>query len=552
MEPAGCWLYLTFSGTAPMARGLSRHARPPQLEGVDVSSKSGMLSLAIAAALFANGASNAAEPTQPAVDRALQAIHAHPAAARASSRDGYVARDLTVDPDGTEHLRFARTYAGLPVIGGDLVVHSRDGLLRSISLTQRAPIDLSVQPAIDADDAVVAAGVEFGAGFTVAPESALVVRVAPRIGARLAWRVRLQDRANDMTYLVDARDGTILARWSNLETADAAGTARTLYSGDVALVTDSVPGGYALRDATRGGTWTMDGSNSRTSGRIYTDADNAWGDYTTTDRATAAADAQYGAAATWDYYKDVHGREGIAGDGKGAYNRVHYGRRYANAYWSDACFCMTYGDGDGFSVGPMVALDITGHEMSHGVDARTAGLVYDGESGGLNEANSDIFGTMVEFHADNPQDTPDYMIGEEIFLGNVPGSADQQALRYMFHPSLDGTSPDCWFDGIGDLDVHFSSGVANHFFYLLAEGTEPKTFSGVLHASPTCNGATLAGIGRDKAQRIWYRALTVYFTQDTDYAGARVATIAAAEDLYGTGSAEAVAVAASWSAVDVL
>jgi Zn-dependent metalloprotease len=189
--------------------------------------------------------------------------------------------------------------------------------------------------------------------------------------------------------------------------------------------------------------------------------------------------------------------------------------------------------------------------MSHGVTARTANLIYSGESGGLNEANSDILGTMVEFYANNAQDTPDYMIGEEIFAANVPGNPDQHALRRMYNPIADGRSPNCYVNTIGNLDVHYSSGVANHFYYLLAEGSSHKTFSGVDHASPTCNGASLAGIGRAKAQKIWYRALTVYFTSSTNYAGARVATIAAAKDLYGTTSAEANAVAASWSAVGV-
>ena len=306
-----------------------------------------------------------------------------------------------------------------------------------------------------------------------------------------------------------------------------------------------------MRDPSRGGMRTIDGSNSRTSGQVYKDADNVWGNFSTSDPATVVGDAQYGAAATWDYYKTVHGRLGIAGNGKGSYSRVHYGRRYSNAYWNDSCFCMTYGDGDGVVLGPLVSLDIAGHEMSHGVNAQTANLIYSGESGGLNEANSDILGTMVEFHANNAQDTPDYLIGERAFLANVPGSADQRALRYMFNPIADGRSPNCYYSGIGNLDVHYSSGVANRFFYLLAEGSAAKTFSGVKHYAATCNGASVTGIGRAKAEKIWYRALSVYFTADTDYAGARAATIQAAKDLYGATSTEASRVAAAWSAVKV-
>ena len=267
--------------------------------------------------------------------------------------------------------------------------------------------------------------------------------------------------------------------------------------------------------------------------------------------ATAAADAHYGAAVTWDYFKNVHGRLGIANDGKAAYSRVHYGRRYSNAFWNDACFCMTYGDGDGVNLGPLVALDIAGHEMSHGVNARTANLIYSGESGGLNEANSDILGTMVEFHANNSQDTPDYLIGEEIFVGNVAGSANQSALRYMFNPAADGRSPNCYVNDARQHRRALLVGRGQPFFYLLAEGTGARTYSGVNHTPTTCNGAQFAGIGRAKAEKIWYRALTVYFTSSTNYAGARVGTINAAKDLYGATSAEAAAVATAWSAVKV-
>ena len=509
-----------------------------------------LVTLAVAV-LAAGNALAAGRMDGPIVGRALGFVHNHAGTAKASAADRFLARGAIVDADGTEHVRLERTYAGLPVIGGDLVVHSRNGRLKSMSLAQGAALDLATRPTLGRSGAVVVAGTAFGSDFTGEPQVALVVHARGPGAARLAYRVGLSNARADMTYIVDAHKGTVIERWSNRHTAAATGTARTLYSGDVAITTNSVTGGYELRDPARGRTYTIDGSNSRTSGRIYKDSDNTWGNYTNADKATAAADAQYGAAMTWDYYKNVHGRSGIANNGKGAYSRVHYGFRYSNAYWSDACFCMTYGDGDGVNLGPLVALDIVGHELSHGVNANTANLIYAGESGGLNEANSDILGAMVDFHAKNSQDTPDYLIGEKIYLSNVSGSADQVALRYMFNPAKDGRSPNCYSSSIGDLDVHYSSGVANLFFYLLAEGTGARTYSGVNHTPKTCNGSTFAGIGRSKAGKIWYRALTVYFTSSTNYAGARAATIAAAKDLYGATSAEAGRVATAWSAVKV-
>ncbi len=161
--------------------------------------------------------------------------------------------------------------------------------------------------------------------------------------------------------------------------------------------------------------------------------------------------------------------------------------------------------------------------MSHGVTANTAGLNYSGESGGLNEATSDIFGTGVEFYANNSSDVGDYLIGEKI---NING--DGTPLRYMDKPSKDGGSKDSWSSTVGNLDVHYSSGVANHFFYLLSEGSGAKTINGVSYNSPTSNGSTVTGIGRAKALQIWYKALTTYFTSTTKYAGARTGTLSAA------------------------
>jgi Zn-dependent metalloprotease len=506
---------------------------------------------AVAAAALVLAFAQAGAAENAAVDRALGLLRSHGQVFRASGHDRFKARDVIVDADGTEHVRFDRTWAGLPVLGGDVVVHSRHAQLRGASTTLAARIDVSPRPTLAANDAIVIAGTQFGADFAGVPEATLLVDARGPGPARLAWQVRLHNDRADMTYLVGAHDGLLLDRWSNHQTAAAAGTAKTLYSGVVALTTNALTGTYELRDPSRGNAYTIDASNSRTSGQVYKDTDNAWGDHTVADKATIAADAQFGAAVTWDYYKVVHGRLGIANDGKGAYSRVHYGFRYSNAYWSDSCFCMTYGDGDGVSLTPLVSLDITGHEMSHGVNSRTAGLIYSGESGGLNEANSDILGTMVEFYANNAQDTGDYLIGEEVFVGNVGGSANQHALRYMFNPIADGHSPNCYDPALGTLDVHYSSGVANRFYYLLDEGSAARTFSGVSHYAPTCNGGSVAGIGRVKAARIWYRALSVYFTSSTNYAGARVATLNAARDLYGAASPEATAVAAAWAAVKV-
>ncbi|GHF79927.1 M4 family metallopeptidase [Streptomyces griseosporeus] len=483
---------------------------------------------------------------------ALQtAQDAAPAAARQlglGSAEKLVVRDVVKDADGTVHTRYERTYAGLPVLGGDLVTHVKGGALKGVTKATGARITVA-----STDAAVPAATAKAGA-LKAADSASAAASGARKViwaaGAKpvLAWETVVTGLQHDGTpselhVITDATSGKELYSFEAIET----GTGTSQYSGTVTLgTTASASGGFDLIDGGRGGhkTYDLNGGTTGT-GTLFHDADDVWGNGTVTNRQTAAVDAAYGAQVTWDFYKSAFNRSGIAGDGKAAYSRVHYGNAYNNAFWSDSCFCMTYGDGAN-NAKPLTSLDVAGHEMSHGLTAATAGLNYRRESGGLNEATSDIFGTSVEFFANNSADQGDYLIGEKIDL-----RGNGTPLRYMDKPSKDGSSADYWSSGVGRLDVHYSSGVANHFFYLLSEGSGAKTINGVSYNSPTYDGSTVTGIGRDKAYQIWYKALTTYFTSTTDYAGARAGTLQAAAALYGSGSAEYNAVAAAWKAVNV-
>ena len=441
--------------------------------------------------------------------------------------------DALADTNGALHVRYDRTYRGLRVVGGDLVVHSTpSGQVGSTDYATRSAVALrSITPR------------------TAAPSSgAELVVYAARHRPVLAWETHRRSVDADggpvarVTY-TDATSGRRIASWDTIQHAD--GTGSSYYSGSVPLKTVLSGSTYQLTDSTRGNSSIYDANNSTSTSRgtLFTDADNAWGNGTTSSRQTAAVDAAYGAANTWDFFKNTFGRNGIRNDGVAAYSRVHYGTNYENAFWDDSCFCMTYGDG-GTTFSALVSLDVAGHEMTHGVTSNTAGLTYSGESGGLNEATSDIFGTMVEFTAANTNDPGDYYVGEKI-------AKDGTYLRRMDNPSADGGSVNCWSSTVGTPDVHYSSGVGNHFFYLLAEGSGSKTIGGRAHSSTTCNGSTVTGIGRDAASRIWYRALTTYMTSTTNYKGSRDASIKAARDLYGASSTQCAAVVSAFNAVSV-
>jgi Zn-dependent metalloprotease len=471
------------------------------------------------------------------------------------SEEKLVAKDVVRDADGTVHTRYERTYAGLPVLGGDLVVHtSPAGRTEGVTKATNASIKIaSLTPkvaAATAEKQAVSLAKDAGSAQTTADQAPRKVIWAATGKPVLAYETvvgGLQEDGtpNELHVITDAATGEKLYEYQGIKT----GTGKTLYSGTVTLGTYKSGSTYQLYDTSRGGhkTYNLARRTSGT-GTLFTDADDVWGTGTASSSSsdqTAAADAAYGAQETWDFYKNTFGRNGIRNDGKAAYSRVHYSSGYVNAFWDDSCFCMTYGDGQG-NTHPLTALDVAGHEMSHGVTSVTAGLNYSGESGGLNEATSDILGTGVEFYANNPSDPGDYLIGEQIDI-----NGDGSPLRYMDKPSKDGASADYWSSSLGNKDVHYSSGVANHFFYLLSEGSGAKTINGVSYNSPTYDGSTVTGIGRDKALQIWYKALTEYMTSTTNYKGARTATLNAAADLYGSSSTEYKAVAAAWSAVNV-
>ena len=466
------------------------------------------------------------------------------------AKEKLVVKDVSQDADGTTHTRYERTYSGLPVLGGDLVVHAKSGRL---TVTKAAKADLTlpdltpnVTSATVKTKALAAASKAGGEKAQLDGAPRLVVWAA---GAKpvLAWEAVVGGFQDDGTpselhVITDADSGKAVFQYQGIET----GTGTGQFNGSVPLSTTLSGSTYQLVDGDRAGHKTYD-LNQGTSGTgtLFTDDNDVWGDGTQANRQTAGVDVAFGAAATWDYYKDVFGRNGIRNDGVAAYSRAHYGNNYVNAFWDDTCFCMTYGDGSG-NTHPLTALDVAAHEMSHGVTAATAGLTYSGESGGLNEATSDIFAAAVEFHENLPADVPDYMVGEKIDI-----NGNGTPLRYMDKPSKDGASRDYWSSTLGSVDVHYSSGPANHLFYLLSEGSGAKTVNGVAYDSPTYDGVPVAGIGIDNAQKIWYRALSTYMTSSTNYAGARTATLQAAADLFGAYSPTYLAVADAWAAINV-
>lgn len=338
---------------------------------------------------------------------------------------------------------------------------------------------------------------------------------------------------------VDANNGKIIFRDPIIKHVE--GTASTRYSGTRTTETQQNGSTHRLRDYSRGNgieTYNLNRGTNYGSATDFTDNDNNWTstEYNNSNKDNAALDAHWGSEKTYDYFSQKHGRNSYDGNGAVIRSYVHYGNNYENAFWDGQR--MTYGDG-GSVFDALTSIDVVAHELGHGVRTHTANLVYQNESGAINEGLSDIWGAMVEFYAAPEKQT--YLIGEEIRLSG--GS-----LRSMSNPNA-RNHPDTyqgtyWYSGSGDNGgVHTNSGVLNYWFYLLAEGGNGTNDIG--------NSFNVQGIGKEKASQIVYRAESVYFTSTTNYSQARELTIQAAEDLFGENSEESYNVANAWYAVGI-
>lgn len=470
--------------------------------------------------------------------------------------DDFQIQKVEVDDLGMAHTRVRQTVGGIPVWEGEAIVHLKNsGELSTVTDDLKENLLVSTEPNISADDAVnsVLGAYEGKAKLTEKPTADLFVyRAEDR--DRLVYRVITprvdgSDGTSVLVTFIDAQTGEKVMSYDNLQT----GTGSSLYSGTVSISTTGSGSSFYMEDTTRRqGTFNMNSTGNETTGTggtqsRYTDTDDNWN--ATIQR--AGVDAHYGAAKTFDYYQSAHNRNGIDGNyGPGTttsaiggiglvVSRVHFGTsgRYNNAFWYNNQ--MSYGDGDGSTFTPLTTIDICGHEMTHGVTERTANLTYANESGALNEGMSDIFGAMVEAYTDGGVSADTWKIGEDSY---TPGTAGD-ALRYMNTPQTGG-DPDHYsirYTGSADSGgVHTNSGIANHAFYLLAAGGTNRV-----------SGVNVTGIGTTDSARIYYRALTVYMTSGTNFAGARTATINAANDLFGSTSTQATTVARSWCAVGV-
>ena len=359
---------------------------------------------------------------------------------------------------------------------------------------------------------------------------------------KLAWHFTIYtDDANvkAKNVYVDANTGRIIY-FADIAMNCSGATGTSAYNGSVSFSTEFTGSNYRSHNNCQAtDIYVYNCNRGGASNTFYTDGDNSWTNQ-------SATQAQWGALKTYDYYLGTHSRtswDNSAGD-LIAYNNAVYGNPPTanNACWGCTGNSAIFGAGTTTSAtDDWNTDDIMGHEFTHGVTQSEAGLVYNKESGALNESFSDIFGEMVESWSEG---NCDYLVG-----------ADRGAIRSFINPNSYG-DPDTylgtnWYTTSGctpssdndNCGVHTNSGVQNRWFYLLAEGG-----SGVNDLGKSYN---VTGITRFEARQIAYRALSVYLTSSSKYIDARKASLQAAWDIYGQCSPEIIAVGDAWHAVGV-
>ena len=459
------------------------------------------------------------------------------------------------DPLGFTHQKMQQHFNGIKVEFATVTLSVKDGIVQTLS-SGYFPIaaDFSTTPSISKAQALNRAIAHVGATTYMwqnPAEAALADNYKKPTGEliifpamenvsetnRLAYKFDIYATAplyRAYVY-IDAITGQFIMENKIIHHANVPATGTSLYNGSVSFTADNTAGPYRLRQ-------TADGNGIETfnmkNGTNYNNAVDFTSSSTNFTTSKTGVQAHFGAEQTHKYFKQKHNRNSYNNAGAVIKSYVSYSTNYVNAFWDGSR--MTYGDGDGVNYGPLVSLDICGHEIAHGVTSFSANLVYSYESGALNESFSDIFGESIEKFASG---TNDWLMGDQIGAGGSGG-----ALRSMSNPNT-YNNPDTykgsyWYAGSGDSGgVHTNSGVQNFWFYILSVGKSGTNDKG--------NAYTVTAIGMDKAAAIAYRNLTVYLNANSQYIDARNGAIQAAKDLYGAGSAEEIATTNAWYAVGV-
>lgn len=474
---------------------------------------------------------------------------------------------------GRLHERFDQYVGGVRVLGAQLVRQTDEGRAVSVFGTVHPEIAIDTEPTVTREQALARAA-ELSGGEVLpngTPELIIVPRTNDEGGTSytLAWSVNVATRADVAAVFVDAKSGALVDRRSHFRRDTVVGNGRGVLGDDKKISVDRRNGAFFADDQHRPpslitldlrGNLTrtnriLDGFTGVAASDIASDTDNNWTD-------GAVVDAHVHLGWTYDFYFKRFGRHGLDNGDRQIVAIAHpvsradifsylddfevLGTFYANAFWCGECSggMIMFGEGlppNLYNVDVNYlsgALDVVGHELTHGVTEYSSNLIYQGESGALNEAFSDMMGASVEFFFHGSR--ADYLIGEDAFpleTGWARSLADPRRFGDPDHYSSRYTGSE---DNGG---VHTNSTIASHAFYLAIEGGTNRT-----------SGRSVQGVGaanREQIEKVFYRGFVFLLPPDATFAVARQATLQAATDLYGGNSAAFRAVSQAWDAVGV-
>lgn len=526
-----------------------------------------------------------------ALDLAGPQAQGRPTLVAATGGAGLRASDVTVDRmvrDGglqirrtdadtlmptRSHERMDQYFKGVRVFGGDVSRQFDNRLTMSIFGTLYTDIALDVEPRLSVADAVAVIAEDCGVVLGPAREPELVI-LPDGDDYRLTYHATAFSEAGGIEYFLDAEDGSIVRRLDGMRRQSAVGAGAGVL-GDMKKMSVSSTGGVfqasdLLRPPTLA-TFDMKENLQRTRDFLNgitalgasdraTDTDNTWDD-------GVAVDAHAYAGYVYDYYFKRFNRRGLDNNNFRILSLIHpvnrasvltqpseiIGSYYVNAFYAGGGV-VVYGEGlpSNLTLGGQRwnylagALDVIGHELTHGVTDFTSRLIYQNESGALNESFSDMIGTAVEFFyqpAGSGSLRADYLVGEDVVTpGGIRSMENPGAYNQPDHYSrrLVFSTPSAVNDNGG---VHANSGIGNQAFYLAIEGGINRT-----------SGLAVQGVGaanREQIEKVMYRAFTQLMPANSTYAVARAATIQAARDLYGVNSSAERAISQAWTAVGV-
>lgn len=456
-----------------------------------------------------------------------------------------------VDELGIKHYKYQHYYNNKKVQFESITLHEKNGVIVSVNGQINRAINVSnfSKASLEVIKQSIKQNIDTEANLQFLNEDEVIISYLDKNELKSAFTTKINvfnpSKLESFDFYIDS-NGSIVQKIAKRYDGDVPSTSATFYKGNQQITVDSYNGSYRLKDNARN-IHTFNGAD------IFVDSDltlpngfdeegylvgyeeilNSTANFTS-NQTKQAVEVHWGMKHTYDYYQQVHNRNSFDGNHAMIKNYAGVSSLGLNAGaldGGDQYVGMIYGTGNstpsGQVINPCVGIDVAGHEYSHLVISRTAELIYQGESGAINESIADVFGTSIEFYSGVD---PNWTIGEGIVL-NQPGF-----MRSMANPNIMNKQPDTylgnfWIDtSLIHYDwggVHINSGVGNHWFYLLSVGG-----SGINDNDDAYN---VSGIGIDKAEKIVYRALKYYLTPSSGYLDYFEATKLAVADLYGGG-----------------